>query len=227
MAHTFDHKLVAPHRTIVQRGIVTMLSGLLRANGGYLQAVIPWGGVIRGWQDSDGIELLNEALGKRSPAIAVSVGDASAKPIGPQGFNYTEDLEVALYFFSTHVRDITEGRLLSDGLAALDDTRDPGLHVAMAHAKELIVGQYAGAAIQSSTIKGVRYSREEELTSLREVSIWIQTYSVTVATNINPNRNVTTLLAELWTRLSQEEGERRLRDGLPLKPSTIDTDSQT
>jgi hypothetical protein len=113
-----------------------------------------------------------------------------------------------------------------DALAA-DDTRDPGLHVAMAHAKELVIGQYAGAAVESPTIKGVRYSSEEELTTGKEASIWVQTFSVTVATTINPHRTVTQLLTELASRFAQEEGERRLREGDPLKPATIDTLSTT
>ncbi len=229
MTHAFDTSLSAPHRTIIQAGIVSLLSGLKRPMG-YLAAVEAFG-LSKGWQSDDGQDLLYQRLLGRMPAILVVTGDSSLTQTGASGFDFKEELEVMVYFANNNERGVTEGRLSADAGSAASNLADPGLHVMMAHARELIIGQYAGAAVKHGSIKQIRPEREEEVATTKELSLWMQTYRVTLASRVNPNRGVTQLLRELRTRLIQEAGEANLPTSqpagvappTPLKPTTLDT----
>lgn len=225
MAHAFDTGLAAPQRTLIQDGIVTLLAALLRPTG-YLQAVIPFGGVVRTWTDADGVAMLAEELGGRKPSIAVAVGDLSSSPAGTGGFGFKEELEVLLYFVSDHARSITRGRTKIDTVGAGDVTKDPGLHVMMAHAKELVIGQRCGVSPSHPSIKQVRPDREEELLTKPDLTIWLQTFRVTTTLTINPHRGVTQLLESLRVRTIEDpstgvDAEVELPDDA-TKSTTID-----
>lgn len=204
MPHAFDTGLARPQRTLIRDGAVTLLSGLLRANGGYLQAVVPWGGVVRSYQDDVGIEQLYEALQGRAPAVAIALGDRASSPAGMGGFNFTGDVELLAYHFSNHPRDLELGRLAPDVVALADVTADPGLDVQLEHVEELLVGQRCGA---SATIKSIVPVREEELRTENGLTLWLQRYSVTVARKINANRGVTQLLEELHSKIRTTDPE--------------------
>jgi hypothetical protein len=193
MAHAFDTSLSRAQRTLIRAGAVTLLAGLKRP-AGYLQAVVPWGGIVRSFQDDLGIDLLWQTLAGRAPAMAIALGDKVSVPKGMGGFNFAGEIELIVYHISNHPRDLELGRLEIDvaGLAA--NTSDPGLDVMMEHAEELLIGQVAAV---SNTIKQIRPHREEELRTEDGVTLWAQRYSVLVARTINPHRNVSTLLTEM------------------------------
>jgi hypothetical protein len=195
VAHAFDTGLASAQRTLVRSGAVTLLAGLL-APVGYLQAVIPWGGIIRGYTDEVGIELLWAAFAGRAPSIAIALGDAVLKPVGIGGFNFVAELELVAYHHSNHPRDPHLGRLAIDVAGLASNAADPGLDVMMEHAQELLVGQRCGA---SATIKQIVPTREEELRTENEFTLWAQRYDVTIARKINPNRGLTQLLEEIRT----------------------------
>lgn len=194
MAHAFDTGLALPQRTLIRRGAVQLLSGLLRANGGYLAAVIRWGGVVRGYTDERGIELLTEALNGRAPAIAIALGDYDTSPAGMGGFNFKGPMELTAYHYASSLRDETDGRTEIDAVGLASNLADPGLDVMLEHARELLVGQRCGA---SATIKQIVPTREEELVTENGFTLWAQRYSVTVSSTINPNRGVTQILDEI------------------------------
>lgn len=198
MAHAFDTGLARPQRTLVRNGAVTLLSGLLRTNGGYLRAVLPWGGVIRGFTDVKGVDDLWKALLGRAPAIAIAVNDRTSEPAGIGGFNFKSELELVAYHYSNHPRSLTAGRMEIDAAGLASDTADPGLDVMLEHAEELLVGQRCGA---SATVKQVVPTREEELLTDEGLTLWAQRYSVTLHRQINEYRGVTALLAELRTNV--------------------------
>lgn len=230
MAHAYDTGLAAPQRTLIQDGVVTLLAGLKRTAvpvAGYLQAVVPWGGVVRTWTDVDGVAMLGEELQGQAPAIAVAVGDLASVPAGTGGFGFKEELELLLYFVSNHARSITRGRAKIDTTGAADVTKDPGLHVMMAHAKELVVGQRCGLSPSTPSIKQIRPDREEELLTRPDLTIWLQTYKITTTLTINPNRGVTQLLESLRVRTIEDpstgvDAEIELPDDA-TKSTTIDT----
>lgn len=219
MAHAFDTKLVVPQRTAILNGVIALLQPLLIANGGYLASVIPFGAVVRSYTDEDGLKMLYEALGGQTPAVAVALGSrAKGQAIGNGGFSWTSGLELLLYFATNNMRDPAVGRLLIDAAGVAANASDPGLHVMMEHAEELVVGKRCG---NSTTIKQVIFDREEELATLDEVTLWLQTYQVLTTRNINPDRGVTQMLKEIHWRTSAQAGEVLLPNA-PTKPTTID-----
>lgn len=221
MAHSFDTALAAPQRTTIINGVVALLQPLLIANGGYLAVVAPFGAVVRSYTDEAGVGMLKEALSGQTPAIGVALGSRTkGQPIGNGGFSSTSKIELLLYFASNNMRDLATGRLLTDAAGAAANNADPGLHVMMEHAEELVVGQRAGAGA-NTTIKQVAFEREEELATLDEMTIWLQTYELMVTRNINRDRGVTELLKEIHWRTTQEAGEAHLPNA-PTKPTTID-----
>jgi len=218
VAHAFDTGLAAPQRTLILAGVVTLLASLLKANGLYLHSVIPWGGVIRSWTDTDGIAMLHESLLGRLPAIAVALGDRSSKPAGTGGWQFQSELELLLYFASNNARDITLGRQTIDVVGAAANAADPGLHVMLEHAEQLVIGGRCGA---SATIKGIRPDREEELGTFDDMTLWLQTYQVTLARTIKKDRSVTQFLDDIRVRVTQEDGEAELPDP-KTKETTLD-----
>lgn len=226
MAHVFDTGLAAPQRTLIQDGVVRLLAGLERPTG-YLQAAVAHGGVVRSWMDGVGVDMLAETLGGRAPAIGVAVGDLASVPTGTTGFIFKEELELLLYFVSNHARSSTSGRTKADAVAAANVTKDPGLHVMMAHAKELVIGQRCGLSPTSHpSIKQIRADREEELVTRPDLTIWLQTYKITTTLTIDPNRGLSVLLADIAVRLIEDpstgvDEEAKLPDAA-TKSTTID-----
>jgi hypothetical protein len=218
MAHAFDTALASPQRTIILNGAITLLSGLKIANGGYLANVVPFGAVVRSYTDEDGVNMLYEALVGQTPAIAVALGTRSTKPAGAGGFNWLGEIELFLYFASNNMRDLATGRMLIDPVGTASDTADPGLHVIMEHAEELVIGQRLGA---SNTIKQIRPDREEELATRDDLTLWLQTYQITTTRSIKEWRTVTQLLESIRWRTTQEDGEAELPNAA-TKETTID-----
>lgn len=204
MAHQFDTGLQRAQRTTIRNGAVTLLSGLLRSNGGYLQAVIPWGGLVRGYTDQVGIDMLMVALNGRAPGIAVGLGDRTIKPGGVGGFAFKASVQLVVYFYSSHARDITDGRMAIDVAALAADTADPGLELIMEQIEELLVGQYPGT---NSTVKQVVPYLEEELRTEPNETLWAQHYSVVVDRVINPYRTLTQLLTDFRTKVRTSDPE--------------------
>lgn len=207
MAHAFDTGLPRAQRTLIRAGVVDALSPLLRANGGYLHVVVPWAGIVRGYTDEVGIDLLKQALLGRTPSIAVALGDRVAEPAGVGGYNFKATIELILYHCAAHARSITDGRAAIDVVGTASNTADPGLDVQMEHAEELLIGQRLGAAATTNpigeinraakAIKRIVPTREEELVTESGWTLWQQRYSVQVDRVIDPHRGVTQLLEEI------------------------------
>lgn len=213
MAHSFDTHLASAQRTLIRAGAVSLLSGLLVANGGYLQAVIPYGGIVRGYTDEIGLELLKEAFQGRAPAIAIALGDCSLSPAGIGGYNFTGELELVAYHYSNHPRNVELGRLEPDVAALASDTADPGLDIVMEHTMELLIGQRCGA---SASIKQIRPSREEELRTENGFSLWAQRFDITVTRNINKNRTITQLITEFRSNVRTSDAPTTVISASPV-----------
>jgi hypothetical protein len=218
MALDFNTGLAKPQRTLITEGAIALLSGLLRPTG-YLATVIPWGSVVRSYTDEVGVVQLHDALSARAPGIAIATGDGPSTTAGIGGFQAKKVIDLLVYFASTNKRDGYSGRMARDGASLASGTADPGLHVMMEHAAELLIGQRCGA---SSSIKQIVTDREEELYTGEQVTIWLQTYRVEVRTNLKEFRNATQLLADLRFRLATNPDEVRLPDAA-TDPGTLDT----
>lgn len=235
MTRTYASGLELPQRTIVRRAAVSLLSQLKRNNGtatpGYLVDVKSFGGVVRTYTDQPDIELLQKALGA-TPAIGVALATSEFQTLamgvgGARGGGSTqaiENMQLLLYFANQHGRDGLTGRHEADTVSLADDTADPGLDVMMSHAIELMHGQYPTLTI--GTVKQIQIQRQEELATLPEITIWLQTYLVRLQTYTNPSgfRTAEQLITSLHWRVTGELNEPN-RPAPAVAPSTVDADS--
>lgn len=209
MAHEFATGANAPQRTRIERGVVSLLSGLKRSNGGYLVEVLPFAFTMETATSSDDVAQFVNAM-SRAPSIAVHTADREDTVTGIGGFSSKATIDLLVYFSSNNARNQQIGRMQIDTAGVADDRADPGLHVAMEHARELIVGQRAGAP--GDDIKQVLPWREQEVITAQPITIWLQTYRVTVNTRLDEFRTVEQLLTSLRMRLTTERNE-------PLPPA--------
>lgn len=219
MSHAFDTGLLVAQRSAVRVAAVAIIAQLRRPTG-YLNAVVPWGGVIRSYSDDNGIDALWGVLQGRNPAIAIAVGDRRSKPQGMGGYHHTSDLELILYHYSTHRRGDTDGRMSADVVAIADDHADPGLDIMLEHAAELLIGQFAAGP----TVKQIIPEAEEELRTEIGHTLWRQTFSIQARQTIRQNRTLTEMLSDIRTsiRTSDPESED------PAPPQiTIDNPANT
>lgn len=221
-SHSFDTGAPKPQRTLIQQGAVTLLSALKRPNG-YLADVIPIGGIVRSYTDAVDIEILMKTF-NRTPAIGVATGTRDYQVLAIGGRQAISECELLLYFATQHSRDPQVGRMESDKVALSNLKADPGLHVMMEHALELMLGQYP--ASMTSTIKQIKPTREEELATLPEITIWLQTYRVTLQSYSGGKewRTPAQLLESIGWRITTNPTEA-LRPAPATTSTSLDADS--
>ena len=206
MSHVFDTGAATPQRTRIQRGAISLLSGLKKSNGGYLVEVMPFAFTLKPTTAGDDVAQFVNAL-SRAPSIAVAVGDRKSEIKTLGGYADWGEIELLVYFSSNNARNQQLGRMELDTAGAADDHADPGLHIVMEHAKELLLGQ----RLDSGTdIKQVRPFMEEEVCTLQPITIWLQTYKVTVLTQLSEFRTVTQLLESIRFRAAINPAEVHL-----------------
>lgn len=177
MAHTFDTALAQDQRSLIQAAVVALLAPLKRSAGGYLLDVKPIGIVVRTYSDDPGVAQFFASM-SRAPAIAVATGTRPFTSGGVGGKQAIGELEVLVYFASHHSRDM-QSRMAQDVVAQASNTADPGLGTMMEHALELLHGRYpVPEADGKMTIHQLQIRREEELATIENVTLWMQTYSV-------------------------------------------------
>jgi len=206
MSHVFDTGASAPQRTRIQRGAISLLSGLKKSAGGYLVEVMPFAFTLKPTTSGDDVAQFVNAL-SRAPSIAVAVGDRKGEIRAIGGFAEQSEIDLLIYFSSNNARNQQIGRMEIDTAGTADDHADPGLHVMMEHAKELLLGQ----RLDSGTdIKQIRPFMEEEVCTLQPITIWLQTYRVTVLTQLSEFRTVTQLLESIRFRAAINPAEVHL-----------------
>jgi hypothetical protein len=217
VSHSFASRAPKPARTLIQQGVVALLSPLTRRSGGYLHGVVPFGAVVRSYTDEIGTAMLQDAL-KATPAIAIATGTFSGQNLAIGGRQNLGQIELLLYIATGHARSQQRGRQESDLVAQADDQADPGLHVIMEHARELVLGQYP--SIDTFTVKQIMFEREEEVATLPQITIWLQTYRVTVQSYSGSRefRTAQQLLESIGWRATTDADE-----DLPPDPATSST----
>jgi len=166
--------------------------------------VLPFAFTMETATSSDDVAQFVSAL-SRAPSIAVHTADREDVVTGIGGFSSKATIDLLIYFSSNNARNQQIGRMQIDTAGSADDRADPGLHVAMEHARELLVGQRAGAP--GDDIKQVLPWREQEVITAQPITIWMQTYRVTVNTRLDEFRTVDQLLTSLRMRLTTEHNE--------------------
>lgn len=200
MAHTFDHGLAKPLRTLVREGVIARLGRLLISAGGYLSAIIPVGSVVRGTEDVDGISYMFDALNGRAPAIAVAIGDETFTPAGMSGYQWRSTLDVRVYAITNNLRS-REARQAADVVALASNAKDPGIDILLEHLAQLLIGYQIAS---SSSPKGqqifeLRPTRQQELVNNNAMALWEAVFTVDLSREINAKRDVNTAITSLWT----------------------------
>lgn len=218
MAHAFDTGQTKPQRTRIQQGAVALLSGLKKSNGGYLAEVMPFGFILHRDSHPDDVAQFVNAL-SRAPSIAVALGDRDSNTAGVGGYAERGEISMHVYFSSTNARGQQVGRQEIDTAGLASTAADPGLHVILDHAKELLIGQRAGAP--GADIKQVRPSVERQLINDQAITIWEQIYKITVNVIISEFRTVHQLLESIRFRTAINPLEVPL-PATKIYPTTVD-----
>lgn len=226
-SHIFATGLSKPQRTLLQESVTAVLAPLRidrsqPGGGGYLIDVIEFGGIVRSYTDKPDIELLVKQVG-RLPAIGVALGTRRFETISTSRTQFKSEVQLFLYFSSNHGRDMEIGRHKMDGVALVDPHADPGLHVMMEHALELLCGQFV---VATPTVKQVIPIVEEELVTAPELTVWMQTYDVQLDTLTTGKhrefRSADQLLTAWRARVTTDPAEA-VPPAPPTASSTVDT----
>lgn len=222
--HTFDGGLDVPQRTLVQQGVVDTLLPLTLARGGYLLDVFKVGCVVRSYTDDAGIAQLFSEIQGRTPCIAVATGDRPFENLSIGGKNAKGELTVLLYFCTQHSRGNHIGRLESDVASQTRRKSDPGLHVVMQHAMELLLGSYPSTT--TAKVKQMKITREDELATIPEITIWVQTWQTTTFGRQDGSewRSAPQLLESIHWRVTTDPDEDNRPDPATVSTS-LDVDS--
>jgi hypothetical protein len=219
MAHQFATGASAPQRTRLEQGVVSLLSGLLRSNGGYLAEVRAFPFTMETVGDEDDVRQFVVAL-SRAPSIAIHVGERIDEPGGIGGYSFRGEFDLHVYFSSNNMRSAQVGRMEIDTAGTASDSADPGIHIALEHARELIIGKYATTPT-GADIKQARPFRERAIITAQQITIWEQLYKVKVMTQLDEFRTVTQLLTSLRMRVTQNPADLP-PPAAPLDKTSID-----
>lgn len=194
MTRTFDTGLQYPTRTLIRSAIIERLQPLTRANGAYARAVeaLPFAmkSQLRGMDESE-LGFLLDILNGRAPSYGIALGDMKLVK-RMTGGNSIGELEVEIYSFCNHERNLVVGRLEADFPAGQFDINDPGLDVMLQLLRERLADQTL-----CEKAKEMRFEGEYELLTQRKASIWGSMFSIEVECPSNPDRDVTQYLNAL------------------------------
>lgn len=182
-SHLFATGLSLPQRTLLRSGAARVLGALKidrskPSGGGYLNDVLEFGGIVRSYTDAPDIELLVKQMG-RLPSIGVALATRRFETINTARTQFKSEIQLLLYFSTSHGRDMEIGRHQMDVTALRDPHADPGLDVMMEHALELLAGQFVA---DTPTVKQCIPVVEQELVTFPNITIWTQTYDVQLDT---------------------------------------------
>lgn len=195
MGQVFDHGLAKPLRTLVRDGVVAALHPLLLSEGtGYLEAVEPFGSVVR-TDDPATVGLVHELLQGRAPAVLVALASKTTEEYGNQGRRWMGLLTVQVIVYSSHARSI-EARLAGDVVSEARSQADPGIDVMLEHLEELLFDNNLGIGAKAHTLFPVG---EEELGTEAGHTIWMQTYQIRINRDVLDSRTALKRIADFMT----------------------------
>lgn len=182
--NVYDTDQALPERTVLRNAVIAKLAPLLKSNGLYLAAIKPLAEKYKGAGDEEGLGDIARALQGQAPAILVALGDETYEPGGMPMTLRRATIELVVYFGSVNPRDIVQGRLENDVVAAADNTKDPGIETMLVHARSLLQGQDLGpdGIYEPDIVKAGPTHTGADFT------VWEQTYHVQVDVDIQPWR---------------------------------------
>lgn len=200
-AHTFDGGLGKPQRMVIIDACIELLSRLTRDSGGYLEAIEGTTTIARGPGDTTACADIMEQLSGRAPSVLVATGDMDFETAGDVD-RWKSPLRVHVYFFVNHMRDRFEGAAQADVVQLADGTADPGVFVAMEHARMLLAAKKPGAAAASE----MKPLTERRIETDGDYEIWEQIYIVNLSQLVNVKRDVTLELKYIntYSRLAEQ-----------------------
>lgn len=200
MAHVFDTGFERPQRRLIREAIVAQL-GQLRVptlpgstSDLYVVAVVELAAPIK-FGDGDLEEHFKEAMGGRSPAIAVALGERRFAPTNTDERRWRGDLDVHVYVSSSHSRGLVERLRGGDAAAEASNNADPGLEVAMEHVFERL----SGFALTDHLGAELRPDHEEFPYVADDFTVAEMVFTVQTTTDVKPRRVYTTLAEVIET----------------------------
>ena len=157
--------------------------------------------------DNDDAAQFVSAL-SRAPSIAIALGDRNSEVKTLGGYSEWGEIDLLVYFSSNNARNQQIGRQEIDTAGLASDAADPGLHVMLDHARELLIGQRCGAP--GDDIKQIRPMVEKEILTAQPITIWLQVYKIFVMFQISEFRTAPQLLESLRYRTALNPAEAHL-----------------
>lgn len=221
MSYTFDTTRTRSQRGVILDAVVAALARLRSTQPlGFFQTIAPFGGIVRGYTDDVGVDMVWEAIQGATPALLVSVGDGRSTPAGMGGLRFNKTVELHCYFINNRNDGLPRIDTDAASLASLDadPLPDPGVFYAMERVEELLVGlDHIG-----TDIKRIIPQNEEELATDSSLTMWRQLYTVEFARTFKSYRDTTTKLDSMRTNLiNTTDPEATPLDPNPSKPVTI------
>lgn len=197
----FDGGLNKPQRAVVQDAVVLLLERLQIANGGYLACVEATDSQVHTPDDADEVNDMIDQVGGRMPALLVATGDAELDTAGDVSV-WQSELDVHLYFLNNNARSRI-ARTVQDVVALADPKADPGVFVAMEHARMLLAGQIPGGIMQ---LKRLRPIRERRVGTNGVMVVWEQIYRTKVSVQVDLKRDIALELTQIntYNRLAEQ-----------------------
>lgn len=199
MPRSFDSGFALPMRTMMRHGVMNLLAPTLYDQSlnpnGYASGVIGFPFVMRYRGDDDfETDVLVELARNRAPGYAVATGDMKVGRGGAVGKNLGT-LDVVIYSFNDHKRDLVEGRLEGDVEADQALSKDPGIDVMLEYAFQLV----ADRKVEAMGTKGkeIRFAEEHHVFTHKSITVWASSFTVEVERNVNQNPGVTQLITGL------------------------------
>jgi hypothetical protein len=224
-ARTYASGLVAPLRTLVRTGVINLLAPLLRLPSNALGfattiAEMPFK-IEHGGRDDFEIDVLMDILNNRAPAYAVALGDSKNKAAGMAPSQGRATIEIDVYSFCGHARNIVLGRLAADGSSLAYDAYDPGIEVMMEVARQLVDGARLNATLLGTKASEITWTGEANILTTKDKTVWAQTYTIDVVQNLPDFPGVTRYL----TLLDAQHRIGASDPPNPLTPPLIHTDT--
>lgn len=201
MTIPFDTGLLRSQREVVQDKIIELLEPFrvgAPGGGGFLEAIEPIS--FRVTDDDYEIDMLDDAVGKRSPAIAIAALDLASHRAGGPG-NGLDSLEIQIYVISRHRRGRTDGRARLDPIALTNAGADPGVFAIL----ELVWSRLYDVDLKIPTLHELTRVKEQPLHTAEEQSIWSQEWSLTLTSDADLQRGITQKFTNAATKLKLPE----------------------
>jgi hypothetical protein len=136
----------------------------------------------------------------QAPGVAIVLGNSSYDPSGLSStrHRWRAEMTISLYVYSTHRRDLVDGRLDADVVSDSAVQADPGVWAMLEHLDDMLLGavldfEWAGSMVPQG---------HEEVISDTAITMWRARYSVRIERLRDPHAGITEALRAIETQHS-------------------------